>query len=122
MRQRLFPLTEKMIESVAHRFRALGEPQRLRILQYLQGGPKSVNEIVQELGTSQPNVSRHLQCLFEAGLVARRRSTTSMIYSVSDPMVFRLCSLVCDSVVETARLGLEEMAAPAGRISGRGEK
>ncbi len=122
MKQRLFPLTEKMIESVAHRFRVLGEPQRLRILQYLQTGPKSVNEIVQELGTSQPNVSRHLQSLFESGLVARRRSTTSMIYSVSDPMVFRLCSLVCDSVVENARLGLEEMAVPVGRNSGRGEK
>jgi DNA-binding transcriptional ArsR family regulator len=118
----MFPLTGKMIESVARRFRILGEPQRLRILQYLQTGPKTVNEIVQELGTSQPNVSRHLQSLFEAGLVARRRSTTSVIYSVSDPLVFKLCSLVCDSVVENARLGLEEMAASTAGPPGRGER
>ena len=122
MRQELPPLNGKMIDTVAHRFRVLGEPQRLRILQFLQVGPKTVNEVVRELGTSQPNVSRHLQALFEAGLVARRRSTTSMIYSVSDPLVFRLCSLVCSSVVEHARLGLEEMVPSARRRSSRGER
>jgi DNA-binding transcriptional ArsR family regulator len=122
MKQRSAPLNEKMIESVAHRFRALGEPQRLRILQYLQTGPKSVNAVVEELGTSQPNVSRHLQSLFEAGLVARRRSRTSMVYSVSDPVVFKLCSLVCDSVIEHARTGLEEMEMPGVGSSGRGER
>jgi DNA-binding transcriptional ArsR family regulator len=116
------PLNKKMIESVAHRFRALSEPQRLRILQYLQTGPKTVNAVVEELGTSQPNVSRHLQSLYEAGLVARRRSRTSMVYSVSDPVVFKLCSLVCDSVMKQARTGLEEMAAPRGGSSGRGDR
>jgi DNA-binding transcriptional ArsR family regulator len=120
MKKRLVPLNERMIETVAHRFRMLGEPQRLRILQYLETGPKTVNAVVEELGTSQPNVSRHLQSLFEAGLVARRRSSTCMVYSVSDPLVFKLCALVCDSVVEQARAGLEEMATPRTGPSGRG--
>src|ERR1700730_7570885 len=99
MNKRAFPLSDRMIESVARRFRVLGEPQRLRILKILEAGPKSVNEVVELLGVSQPNVSRHLQALFEAGLVARRRSGTKTVYSISDPLVFRLCELVCNSVV-----------------------
>lgn len=116
----MVPLSEKMIESVARRFRVLGEPQRLRILQCLEAGPKTVNAVVRALGTSQPNVSRHLQALFEAGLLARRRSSTSIVYSVSDPLVFKLCSLVCDSVVEHARAGFKEMALAARRPFRRG--
>lgn len=113
---------DKMIEPVAQRFRVLGEPQRLRVLRFLEAGPKTVNEIVEVLGTSQPNVSRHLQSLFGAGLVARRRSRTSIVYSVSDPVVFKLCALVCDSVIEQARTGLEEIAEPGGRRHRRGAR
>jgi DNA-binding transcriptional ArsR family regulator len=111
-----------MIESVSRRFRVLGEPQRLRILKILEAGPKSVNEVVELLDVSQPNVSRHLQALFEAGLLARRRSGTSTVYSVSDPLVFRLCELVCNSVVEQARSGLEEITMPGGGSSARGSR
>jgi DNA-binding transcriptional ArsR family regulator len=122
MNSPLRPLSDRMIESVARRFRVLGEPQRLRILQVLEAGPKSVNEVVDALEISQPNVSRHLQALFEASLVARRRSGTSTVYSVADPLVFRLCELVCDSVVEQARTGLEEIAMAGGRSLGKGSR
>ena len=80
----------KVIEAVARRFKVLGQPQRLRILQVLETGPQTVGELVAALGASQPNVSRHLQALFDAGLVARRRNGNSVTCSVSDPMVFRL--------------------------------
>lgn len=92
-----------MLERVAQRFRALGEPQRLRILQMLESGPRPVNEIVSALGANQPNVSRHLQALFEAGIVLRRKEATSVYYSIADPIVFKLCDLVC----ETARRQVE---------------
>jgi DNA-binding transcriptional ArsR family regulator len=117
MNREFLPLNERMIESVARRFRVLGEPQRLRILQILEAGPKSVNQVVDLLDLSQPNVSRHLQALFEAGLVARRRAGTSTVYSVADPLVFRLCELVCSSVVEQARTGLEEIAMAGGGMA-----
>jgi DNA-binding transcriptional ArsR family regulator len=110
MKTRTFPWNARMIDSVARRFRALGEPQRLRILQMLEKAPKNVNDIAQALGASQPNVSRHLRALFEAGLITRRRSGTRTVYSVSDPLVFRLCGLVCDSLVERARADFEEIA------------
>lgn len=122
MKQQLSPLSEKMIESVARQFRVLGEPQRLRILQLLEAGPRTVNEVVEALGSSQPNVSRHLRELYEAGLVARRREHTQTVYSVGDPLVFRLCSLVCDSVIRQARTGLVEMESARGQATVGGQK
>ena len=97
------------MEAVARRFKVLGEPQRLRLLQSLEAGEKTVNQLVAALGAHQPNISRHLQALFDAGLVARRRSGASVTYSVADPMVFRLCELVCANVVEQARAGMAEI-------------
>lgn len=121
MKTRAFPWNARMIDSVARRFRVLGEPQRLRILQILEKAPKNVSDVAQGLGASQPNISRHLRALFEAGLITRRRSGTSTVYSVSDPLVFRLCGLVCDSLVQRARADLEEIAmagsAPAPKRS-----
>jgi len=110
MKQPTIPANGKMIEAVARRFKALGEPQRLRILQTLGTGEKTVGHLVTLLGASQPNVSRHLRALFDIGLVARRRNGTSVTYSISDPMVFRLCELVCNNVVEQARAGMAEIA------------
>ena len=103
-------LTETTIELVARRFRMLGEPQRLRILQLLQPGPKTVNEVVAALGVSQSNVSRHLQALAEAGLLVRKRSGNNIIYAIGDPVVYRLCDLVCHSVTRQARLRLAQVA------------
>lgn len=105
----------KVIEAVARRFKVLGQPQRLRILQALETGPKTVGELVAALGANQPNVSRHLQSLFDAGLVARRRNGNSVTCSVSDPMVFKLCELVCANVVEQAREEMAEMTMAGGR-------
>ena len=93
---------EKMVELVARRFQVLGEPCRLRILQALQRGPRTVNEIVGDLDGNQPNISKHLQILFDAGLVARARSGNSILYSIADPVVFKLCQLVCRSTARQA--------------------
>ena len=61
-----------MTELVAKRFRALGEPTRLRILQALEDGEKRVTDIVTLLAGSQPNISKHLKALCQEGLVDRR--------------------------------------------------
>jgi len=122
MRMRIFacmkpaaiPTNGKVIEAVARRFKVLGEPQRLRILQALETGPKTVGELVAVLGANQPNVSRHLQTLFGAGLVAQRRNGNTVTSSISDPTVFRLCELVCANVVERARAGMEEITMAGG--------
>jgi len=93
---------EKMIELVARRFQVLAEPCRLRILQALQGGAMTVNQIVGDLDGNQPNISKHLQILFDAGLVGRQRSGNSIFYSIADPVVFKLCDLVCRSTARQA--------------------
>lgn len=93
---------EKMIDLVARRFQVLGEPCRLRILQALQDRAMTVNQIVDRLGGNQPNISRHLLILFDAGLVARERLGNSILYSIADPVVFKLCALVCDSTARRA--------------------
>ena len=99
-------LTDAMIEQVARRFRALGEPQRLRILQALEKGPRTVGEVVAELDGNQPNISRHLQELHHAGLLRRRRERSSVYYSIADPLVHELCDLVCGSAQREAEAEL----------------
>jgi len=98
-----------MLELIARRFRILGEPLRLRILQELETGQKTVNELVSELNGNQPNVSKHLQILSDGGLVSRRREGTSIVYAISDPMVFKLCELVCKSESKKSKREFEEL-------------
>ena len=88
-------LTPDAIDLVAERFRTLGEPTRLRLLNALRTGERSVGDLVADLGTSQANVSKHLQLLHAAGFVARRREGTTVYYQLADPTVFKLCDLVC---------------------------
>ena len=108
---------EKMVELVARRFQVLGEPCRLRILQTLQGGAMTVSQIVGELAGNQPNISKHLQILFDAGLVGRERSGNSVLYSIADPVVFKLCELVCRSTARQAA-HVQRYAAGAPRRNG----
>jgi DNA-binding transcriptional ArsR family regulator len=105
------PLSDQMIELVARRFRMLGEPQRLRILQTLEAGERTVGEVVQSLAANQSNISKHLQALYDAGLVDRRREGNSIYYSIADAAIFKLCELVCQSAADEARTKLAELAA-----------
>ena len=103
------PLSDSMIELVAHRFRLLGEPVRLRILQTLEQGEQTVNEIVETLQANQSNVSKHLGILHQGGLVSRRREANSIYYSIADPVILRLCELVCHGAAEQARTKLADL-------------
>jgi len=106
-----FLLSEKMTEVAAHRFRLLGEPMRLRILQVLETGEQPVHAIVQILGASQPNVSKHLHALCQGGLISRRRDGLNIYYGIVDPTVFKLCQLVCRSAQEHTRSQLAQLSA-----------
>lgn len=112
-------LSEKMTEVVAQRFRLLGEPMRLRILHALEPGEQPVHEIVAALGASQPNVSKHLQAMCQGGLISRRRDGLNIYYGIADPMVFKLCQLVCRSAEEHTRSQLEQLSAVPPRRRGK---
>jgi DNA-binding transcriptional ArsR family regulator len=87
----------ELIEHVAERFRVLGDATRLRMLRVLiDEGPLTVGELVDRIGCSQPNVSKHLKVLADAGVVERRTEGTAHYHSVTDPSLLTLCELVCD--------------------------
>jgi DNA-binding transcriptional ArsR family regulator len=101
------PLPEPLIELVAQRFRVLGEPMRIKILDRLREGDATVGELQEALGASQQNVSKHLGILLAAGMVARTKEGIHARYSISDPGVFELCDQVCGGV----RRQLQELDA-----------
>ncbi|MCL2646179.1 MAG: metalloregulator ArsR/SmtB family transcription factor [Phycisphaerales bacterium] len=86
------------LERVVEVFRVLGDRSRLEILQSLMAGPRTVNEVVEITGKGQANVSKHLGVLAAAGLVSRTAKGTSAIYEVTDPLVYKLCDIVCGSL------------------------
>ena len=85
---------------VAARFKVLAEPTRLEILQLLQGGELNVSEITEAVNSTQPNVSKHLRILQDAGLVSRRQEANAVFYAIADESVFALCEVVCGSLRE----------------------
>ena len=89
------PLPAPVVELVARRFRVIGEPMRIRILDQLRDGEASVAELTQMLATSQQNVSKHLGVLHEAGIVGRRKQGTQTLYAIADSSVLDLCEQVC---------------------------
>jgi len=88
------------LQLVADRFRALSEAIRLRILQILHNGETSVSALVEQVGSTQPNISKHLKILQDAGLVKRRQIGTSAYYAIADEIVFELCDMVCSTLRE----------------------
>ena len=91
-------LPDPLVELVAQRFRVLGEPARIKLLDALRTRPASVSELAARVGLSQQNASKHLGVLATAGLVTRTRTGNNAVYAISDPTVFALCELVCDAL------------------------
>ena len=90
-----FPV--ELLEHVADRFRVLGDATRLSIIRLLiDEGEMNVSELVERLDSSQANISKHLRILASAGIVSRRPEGTAAFYSICDPSLVPLCSIVCD--------------------------
>ena len=112
--------TDDMLDGVAARFKALAEPMRLRVLDALRAGERTVGDLVDDLEASQANISKHLGVLFREGLVTRRKDGLHVWYRVADPSVFRLCDVVCGTLeARAARQVRSFQAPPAGRASRR---
>jgi DNA-binding transcriptional ArsR family regulator len=98
------PIPDELVDLIARRFRVIGEPMRIRILDYVRDREVSVGELSEALGASQQNVSKHLGVLAEVGILGRRKDGNHVLYRVVDAGVFALCEEVCGSVREQARL------------------
>jgi DNA-binding transcriptional ArsR family regulator len=91
----LHPLPDPLIELIAQRFRVLGEPMRIKLLDALRDGDATVGELTERLGASQQNVSKHLGVLHQAAIVSRTKHGTAVRYAIADNGVFELCNEVC---------------------------
>jgi DNA-binding transcriptional ArsR family regulator len=87
-------MTANELGEVALRFRLLGEPMRLKILEALCDRPRAVNEIVAAVGANQANVSKHLSLLAAAGLLTREKRGQSVYYGMKDPLILKVCALM----------------------------
>ena len=90
-------------ELQAKLFRGFGDPSRLGILDTLRNGPLTVSEIVETTGLSQPNVSNHLGCLRDCGLVVAEQEGRYVTYHLSDDRVGELLSLAESLLADVAR-------------------
>ena len=91
-------LPDRLLELVAECFQALSDPTRLKILRALKGGDRTVQQLVTLFDYTQPNISRHLSILAQAGLVKKTKKGAFVYYGVANPRVFYLCDGVCAHV------------------------
>ncbi len=85
-------------ELLALHFRVLSEPMRIRIVQLLADGERTVSDIAEELGTTQPNVSRHVHILRDAGIAVLRHDKAVVWCAIRDSVAVAMCDRVCRSL------------------------
>lgn len=97
-------IPSSMLDRVARRFKLLGEPVRLEVLNHLhEKGEMPVQALVEATGQSHANVSKHLRLMLDEGFVARRQEGTYAYYRIDDPTLSALCTVVCSRLREEAQ-------------------
>lgn len=86
---------DAFLQMVADRFKLLSEPMRLRLIHALIGQEFTVSALVEKIGATQANVSRHLQTLAQAGILGRRKDGLHVYYRIEDESILELCEHVC---------------------------
>ena len=120
------PLPEQLVDLIAQRFRVLGEPMRIKLLDRLRDGEATGGELQEALDASQQNVSKHLGVLLQAGMVSRTKRGTSSVFAIADDGVFELCDQVCGglrrqlSELDAILQGLVEEELSVQQIVSRG--
>ena len=87
--------SEEVFEKAAEMFRVMSAPMRLRIVSALCNGEKNVGELIAEVNTTQPNMSQHLNTLYQAGVLGKRREGVQIYYRIINERVVTLCRAVC---------------------------
>ena len=93
-------MSEDELEQIAGRFKMLGEPMRLKILQAVCKEPRTVNDIVAAVGATQANVSKHLALLAAAGILTRKKAGQCVYYGMKDQLTVKMCELVRSQLTE----------------------
>jgi DNA-binding transcriptional ArsR family regulator len=93
-------LTDVELDQIAAHFRLLGEPMRLKILQAVCQSPRTVNDIVTDVGATQANVSKHLSLLATAGILTRKKDGQCVYYGLKDVLTLKMCTLVHEQLAD----------------------
>jgi len=83
--------SDEVFEKAAEVFRVLSAPMRLRIISALFSGEKNVGELLAEIDTTQPNMSQHLNTLYQAGVLGKRRERVQIYYRILNDRIVGLC-------------------------------
>ena len=94
----------ELLQFRAKFLKALADPLRLQILQFLSNGEKCVCEIIPELDVVQPLVSRHLGILKKNGLIIDRKEGNKRFYSITDERILE----IIDSITPDLQKGISE--------------
>jgi ArsR family transcriptional regulator len=105
--------SDELLHRIAEVLKAMADPTRLKILHSLHQDELCVSSILEIVGGSQANVSKHLSVLKRAGLVDSRRDGLNVFYRISDEGVFTICRNVCDSL--EIRIDREHQTIVEGR-------
>ena len=98
MRGAGFPeISSLTLERAAELFGVLSTPVRLQIIRVLCHGEQNVTHLLAQIEASQPNMSRHLQVLYQAGVLAKRRSGHQIFYRLTDDSQILVCRLICSN-------------------------
>jgi ArsR family transcriptional regulator len=89
---------DRVFESAAELFRAMAAPMRLKIISALCHGEKNVSELLATIATTQPNMSQHLNTLYQAGVLGRRREGVSIYYFIANDSVVQMCRSICTQI------------------------
>lgn len=97
----------------AQLFRVLGHPVRIRILELLSSGERTVGDLQAELRLDSSGTSQHLAALRQLGILHSRRASTSVYYGIRDPRVPQLLAdarEILTSALEESQTLLDELA------------
>ncbi|HEY0884150.1 MAG TPA: metalloregulator ArsR/SmtB family transcription factor [Ramlibacter sp.] len=90
--------SDEVFELAAEVFRVMSAPMRLKIISCLCNGEKNVSELLGEIDTTQPNMSQHLNTLYQAGVLGKRREGVQIYYRIINDRVVTLCRAVCTQI------------------------
>lgn len=105
---------DRVYELAAQLFSLMSTPMRLKIISALCRGEKTVGDLLAEITTTQPNMSQHLNHLYRAGILARRREGVQIWYSVQSERAVALCRAVCTQIA--IEIDDPEAVEPAERL------
>src|SRR5450830_2053433 len=89
---------DEVFELAAELFRVLSAPMRLKIISCLCDGEKNVSYLLSKIDTTQPNMSQHLNTLYQAGVLGKRRDGVQIFYRIADQRIVSICEAVCQDI------------------------